>query len=296
MDNVTLLEGLFKTSQDKGKEYLLYLDVDRLAAPCYEAVSQTARKPRYGGWESTPISGHSIGHWLSAASAMVAAAYDGQLKEKIDYTVDELAHIQSFDKDGYVSGFPRTCFDKVFTGDFEVEHFSLAGSWVPWYSIHKIFAGLIDAYSLAGNGKALEVVARLADWAKRGTDRMDDTQFQKMLICEHGGMNEAMANLYSLTGNRDYLDLSVRFCHKAILDPLSRWLDELEGKHANTQIPKVIGAARLYELTGNEDYQRAAVFFWNEVTKRRSYIIGGNSIGEHFGPPNQEKLDRKSVV
>jgi uncharacterized protein len=290
MEKVTLLDGIFKESQEKGKEYLIYLDVDRLMAPCYEAASQTPKKPRYGGWESTPISGHSIGHWLSAASTMYSVTRDEELRHKIDYAVNELAYVQSIDKSGYVSGFPRTYFDKVFTGDFEVENFSLAGGWVPWYSIHKIYAGLIDVYNLTGNERALEVVTRLADWAKKGTDNLNDEQFQRMLICEHGGMNEAMADLYTITKNEDYLKLAIRFCHKAILNPLARGVDELEGKHANTQIPKVIGAAKLYDITGNEVYKNMAVFFWNEVTKNRSYIIGGNSIGEHFGPINKESL------
>ena len=128
-------------------------------------------------------------------------------------------HIQSYDPDGYVSGFPRDCFDRTFTGTFEVHNFGLGGSWVPWYSIHKIYAGLIDAYRYAGVEKALETVIKLADWAKRGTDRLNDEQFQRMLICEHGGMNEALADLYVITGNKDYLDLAQRFCHKAILGP-----------------------------------------------------------------------------
>lgn len=192
MQNVTLLDGIFKESQEKGKEYLIYLDVDRLMAPCYEAASRTAKKPRYGGWESTPISGHSIGHWLSAAATMYAVTKDEELKQKIDYAVNELFFVQNLDESGYVSGFPRTYFDKVFTGDFEVENFSLAGGWVPWYSIHKIYAGLIDVYSLTGNSTALEVVTKLANWAKKGTDNLSDEQFQRMLICEHGGMNEVM--------------------------------------------------------------------------------------------------------
>jgi DUF1680 family protein len=290
MLNVNLLDGIYKASQEKGNEYLLYLDIDRLVAPCYEAVSQTPKKPRYGGWESRGISGHSIGHCLSAVSAMYAVTRDGKLLEKLEYAVNELAHIQSYDPDGYVSGFPRECFDKTFTGDFEVAHFNLGGQWVPWYSIHKIYAGLIDAYLLAGNGKALEVVIKLSDWAKKGTDKLNDEKFQRMLICEHGGMNEAMADLYLITGNKDYLELAIRFCHQAILEPLARGVDELEGKHANTQIPKVIGAAKLYEITGDETYKKMAVFFWNEVTRNRSYIIGGNSNNEHFGPVNSEKL------
>ncbi len=287
---VRLLDGIFKVSQDKGQEYLLYLDVDRLVAPCYEAVSNPPKKPRYGGWESTGISGHSIGHWLSATAQMYVETNDLELKKKLDYAINELEYLQSIDEEGYVSGFPRRCFDQVFSGEFEVEHFSLAGQWVPWYSIHKIFAGLIDVYQLLGDKKALEVVIKLANWAKKGTDQLSDAQFQKMLICEHGGMNEAMADLYTITGNQDYLDLAIRFCHQAILAPLAEGRDELEGKHANTQIPKVIGAAKLYEITGDQRFKDMAIFFWNEVTRNRSYIIGGNSINEHFGPVNSEKL------
>ncbi|MDP4086617.1 MAG: glycoside hydrolase family 127 protein [Bacillota bacterium] len=290
MENIVLLEGIFKESQEKGKEYLIYLDIDRLMAPCYEAVSLRPKKQRFGGWESTAIAGHSIGHWLSAASTMYTVTKDEQLMKKLEYAVNELAYVQSYDPDGYVSGFPRTCFDQVFTGDFEVGNFSLAGGWVPWYSIHKIYAGLIDVYTLTGNKLALEVVTKLADWAKKGTDNLTEDQFQKMLICEHGGMNEAMADLYRITGNEDYLNLAIRFCHREILDPLSRGEDDLEGKHANTQIPKIIGAAKLYEIIRNENFKNMAVFFWKEVTKNRSYIIGGNSIDEHFGPVNKETL------
>ncbi|MBS4200457.1 glycoside hydrolase family 127 protein [Bacillus sp. FJAT-49732] len=290
MRNVKLLSGIFKDSQEKGKEYLLFLDVDRLIAPCYEAQNQEPKKPRYGGWEATQIAGHSVGHWLSAAASMYTITKDERLLEKINYAVSELEYVQALDPDGYVSGFPRDCFDQVFSGNFEVGHFSLGESWVPWYSIHKIYAGLIDVYSLVGSKRALEIVLKLADWAKRGTDHLSDEQFQRMLICEHGGMNEAMADLYTITKNQDYLNLAIRFCHDAILEPLSKGIDDLEGKHANTQIPKVIGAAKLYEITGEEKYRSMAEFFWNEVTKFRSYIIGGNSINEHFGPVGQEKL------
>jgi DUF1680 family protein len=290
MNKVKLTEGLFKTSQDKGNEYLIYLDVDRLTAPCYEAAGLSPKKPRYGGWESQGISGHSIGHYLSAAAAMYVANGDKNIKEKLDYAVAELAYVQSHSIDGYVSGFPRGCFDKVFSGDFEVERFSLAGWWVPWYSIHKIYAGLIDAYMLTGNKQALEAVIKLSDWAVRGLSNLTDEQFEKMLYCEHGGMNEAMADLYSITDNKAYLNLAIRFCHKEILDPLAEGKDELEGKHANTQIPKVIGAAKLYDITGNEDYKNMALFFWNEVVKNRSYVIGGNSRGEHFGRTRTEEL------
>lgn len=289
MSDTMLLDGIFKQSQDTGKAYLLRLDVDRLVAPCYESASLTPKKPKYGGWESMQIAGHSIGHWLSATAAMVDVTGDEDLLEKLVYAVDELSFVQSRDPYGYVSGFARDCFDKVFTGNFEASNFNLGGSWVPWYSLHKIFAGLIDAYRLAGIGKALEAVTRLADWAVHGMKNLTEEQFQLMLTCEHGGMNEAMADLYLLTNNPAYLELAIRFCHKAVLDPLAKGLDELEGKHANTQIPKVIGAAKLYLITGEEHYRRTAEFFWTIVTQTRSYVMGGNSIFEHFGAPHGEE-------
>src|SRR5699024_9656275 len=144
MNHITLEEGIFKNSQLKGKEYLVYLDVDRLIAPCYEAAGYPAKKERYGGWEATQIGGHSVGHWLSASATMYEVTGDEQLYEKVIYALSELEMVQSYDENGYVSGFHRGCFDQVFTGNFEVGNFSLGESWVPWYSIHKIYAGLID--------------------------------------------------------------------------------------------------------------------------------------------------------
>ncbi|MBU9711946.1 glycoside hydrolase family 127 protein [Evansella tamaricis] len=295
MDYVTLLDGVFKESQEKGKDYLLYLEVDRLMAPCYEAAGQKPKAPRYGGWESTGISGHSIGHWLSATAQMYAITLDKTLKQKLDYAIGEFAYLQHMDEKGYVGGFPRDCFDKTFTGQFEVERFSLAGQWVPWYSLHKVFAGLLDSYRLTGSSLALEVVMILADWAKQGSDQLTEEQFQRMLFCEHGGMTEAMADLYSITGKKDYLHLAIRFCHEEVLGPLSEGRDELEGKHANTQIPKLVGAAKLYNITGQQKYKEMCVNFWELVTNTRSYIIGGNSINEHFGPAGQEKLGVQSA-
>ncbi|GAA0309683.1 hypothetical protein GGQ92_001291 [Gracilibacillus halotolerans] len=290
MENTKLLNGLFKQSQEKGKKYLVDLDVDRLMAPCYEAVNQTPKKERYGGWEQQSIAGHSLGHWLSAAAVMYHATEDVKLKEKLIYALEEMEKVQSNDPDGYLSGFPRKCFDEVFSGDFEVAHFSLGGSWVPWYSIHKIYAGLIDVYQYTGMEKALQIVLGMADWAYKGLSRLTHDQFQRMLICEFGGMNEVFADLYKITEDLRYLELAEKFYHEAILDPLSEEKDELEGKHANTQIPKVIGVAKLYNITGKEKYRKIAEYFWEQVVKYRTYVIGGNSIREHFGLENTEEL------
>lgn len=288
MNQIKLSDKLFSHAQQHGEKYLLYLDVDRLMAPCYEAAGMEPKNEKYGGWESTPIAGHSIGHWLSATATMYAVTKKQALYDKLKYAVEQLAIVQ--DEEGYVSGFSKKCFQEVFTGDFEVSNFSLGGSWVPWYSIHKIYAGLIDTYQLTGMEKALDVVIQLADWAYNGLINLNNEQFQRMLISEHGGMNEAFADLYLLTDNPRYLELAERFYHEAVLDPLSRAKDDLEGKHANTQIPKVIGVAKLYNITKKEKYKRIATFFWDQVITYRTYVIGGNSIREHFGPENAEKL------
>lgn len=280
LSNVRLLDGIFGTSQELGKQYLLQLDPDRLLAPCFEAMGKTPKAPRYGGWEARGIAGHSLGHWLSACALMYSATKDKQLLERVSYTVGELSSVQ--DEQGYVSGVKREVYDTVFSGDFTVERFSLAGEWVPWYSIHKLYQGLIDVYRETDMQAALDCVIRLADWAKQGIDRLTDEQMEKMLICEHGGMNEVFAELYQITGNHDYLSAAERFTDKTVIQPLLHEQDKLEGLHANTQIPKIIGAAAI----GTEDYLHAAQFFYDTVTGHRSYVIGGNSNFEHF-----EKID-----
>lgn len=290
LKNVKLLPGIFKESQNVGKNYLSFLDVDRLIAPFYEACGREPRKKRYGGWEAMGISGHSLGHWLSASSYMYVATNDTSLLQKINYVIDELFLIQEFDGTGYVSGFPRKCFDIAFTGEFEVSNFELAGHWVPWYSIHKVFAGLLDTYKLLENKKALEILLKLTNWAYEGTKEMTNDEFQKMIICEIGGMNDTLAELYLLTSDERHLELSKKFCQKKILVPLSQSIDELEGKHGNSQIPKVLGAARLYYATNEEEYKNVAEFFYKQIVDYRTYVIGGNSKGEHLGPLNDEGL------
>lgn len=290
MSKIRLLSGIFKDSESKGKEYLIYLNVDRLLAPCYEAIGLKPKNNRYGGWEEREISGHSLGHYLSALSYMYVATEDEEIKEKLNYAINELGYLQDIEGSGFVSGFKKDCFNKIFNKEFNVTRFELGDSWVPWYSIHKIYAGLLDAYKLTNNEKALEILIKLSNWAKMGLDNLTEEEFDKMLYCEHGGMCEVMGELYEITKNEDYLDLAIRFIDKEIIYPLMAGKDELEGKHANTQIPKILGIAKLYDITKKEKYKKASEFFWNIVTSERSYAIGGNSIDEHFGKIGSETL------
>lgn len=302
---VRLTDGIFKKSQDTGKEFIMSLNPDRLLAPIAYSTGASADKSKYyGGWEAykyrtyngTGISGHSLGHWLSAMSAMYASTGDAEIKKKLDYTVNRLEEYQNIDGTGFIGGFEKSGFEAALKGSMTAVAFDINGYWVPWYSLHKIYQGLIDAYELTENGTAFSVVCKFADWAIEVTKDMSDEKFNDMLNCEYGGMNEVMAELYNITGEKKYLDMAVRFSQSAILTPLSRGIDELEGKHANTQIPKVIGAAAVYEADKKrEDYRMAAEFFYDTVINHRSYVIGGNSNYEHFGSISEEILGTQTL-
>ncbi|MEO8416809.1 MAG: beta-L-arabinofuranosidase domain-containing protein [Ginsengibacter sp.] len=289
LNDVRLLPGPFKDAMNEDAKYLLFLEPDRFLHRFRTQAGLKPKAPIYGGWESEGVSGHTLGHYLSACSMMYAASGDNLFKKKVDYIVDQLDECQRARKTGYVGAIPRedSIWDEVATGDIRSQGFDLNGGWVPWYTIHKLLAGLVDAYRYAGNKKALGIATKFGNWIDVKFKNLTEEQFQKMLDCEQGGMNEALANIYALTGNKKYLVLSYRFDHHRILDPLAEDEDILAGKHANTQIPKVIGTARQYELTGNQKNEATAVNFWNMVTAHHSYVTGGNSNYEHFDKPGE---------
>jgi DUF1680 family protein len=211
---------------------------------------------------------------------MYAATGDARLKERTDYLVGELSKCQDRLAEngyhaGYLAAFPEFFFDRV---DAQ------KSVWAPWYTMHKIMAGLLDVYVHTGNPQALAVVNRLADWVRFRVDRLTPEQMQGSLKTEQGGMNEVMANLSAVTGNPEDLRIAQAFNHQAVFAPLARGEDQLDRLHANTQIPKITGAAREYELTGRTEYRDIARFFWQEVALKRSHAIGGDSDDEHFFP------------
>lgn len=286
---VKLLPGPFRHAQDLDARYLLSLDADRLLSWYRKEAGLEPAAEVYGGWESMGIAGHSLGHYLSACARMHHAAGQKEFKDRVDYIVAEIAKCQQAGGDGYVGAIPRgrEIFAEVARRDIRSQGFDLNGGWVPWYTLHKLFAGLIDAFQLCENEEALVVVTKLADWADETTKNLTPEDWQKMLACEHGGMNETLAELYEITGDEKYLRLAEKFYHKAILDPLAAGRDELAGKHANTQVPKAIGAARIAQLTDQKKFADIAKFFWRTMTGNHSYVIGGNSLGEHLGEPGK---------
>lgn len=288
---VRLLDSPFKTAQDADAKYLLTLNPDRLLHRFRKFAGMEPKAEEYGGWEKDTISGHTLGHYLSACAMMYASTGNPAFKEKVDYIVDELAAIQAHTGTGYVAGIPdhERLWAEIERGEIHSRGFDLNGLWVPWYNIHKTLAGLLDAQAMAGNDKALDVAKKLSDWTIHVTRNLDDAKWQQMLACEHGGMNESLAEVFARTKDPKYLEIARKFYHKAILDPLAEGKDILPGKHGNTQIPKIIGMARLYELGGETKDREISDFFWKTVVHHHAYAIGGITSGEYFGPP--DKLD-----
>ena len=286
--DVRLLDGPFKHSQELDHDYLLALEPDRMLSWFRKEAGLPPKAPVYGGWESQGVAGCILGHYLSACSQMYQATGDKKLLERVHYIVNELALCQATNGNGYVTAIPegKRIFSEIGRGVLTSKGFDLNGGWVPFYTLHKELAGLRDSYRLCGNAKALQVAKELADFIDRTLTVINHDQMQTILACEHGGMNEVLADLYADTGEARYLALSRRFYHEKVLMPLTQQIDQLNGLHANTQIPKLIGLADLYELTGNTNDFAAADFFWDRIAHHHSYATGGNGLDEHLGEPD----------
>jgi hypothetical protein len=281
LQDVRLLDGPFQHAMQQDRRYLLSLEPKQLLHTFYLNARLPSSARPLGGWEepNCELRGHFAGHYLTACAMMYASTGDERLKEKVDAMVAGMSQCQAKLGNGYLSAYPEAFFDRV-----EAQQ----RVWAPYYTLHKIYAGLLDAYVYCDNDEALEVCKRFGDWVIARNSRLSDEQMQKMLGNEHGGMNEVLANLYGLTGETKYLDVARRFNHAVVVEPAQQQVDKLTGLHANTQVPKFIGTARQYELTGDESLMTASTFFWNTVVNERSYCIGGHSDGEHFTP--KEKL------
>jgi DUF1680 family protein len=290
LTDVKLLEGPFLHATELNIKTLLNYEPDRLLSKFYTEAGLKPKAEHYMGWEDETIAGHSLGHYLSACSMMYQTTGDKRFLERVNYIVDELKKLQESDGNGYIGAFPngkKILENEVSKGDIRSQGFDLNGIWVPFYTQHKMMAGLRDAYRLCGNIDALEVEKRFADWLDGIVTPLDDEQVQKMLRCEHGGISETLADLYADTKDEKYLRISKIFYHKAVLDPLKEGNDILPGKHCNTNIPKLIALSRLYELTGDTSDRKAAEFFWHTVVNHHSYVTGGNGNNEYFGPEDK---------
>jgi len=273
---VRLRKGPFQDALKANRRYLMSLPQDRLLHTFRLNAGLPSSATPLGGWEKPDceLRGHFAGgHYLSACALMYASAGDEELKARGNGMVEQLARCQQALGDGYLSAFPREFFDRLRAGK-EV--------WAPFYTLHKILAGLLDMYVHCGNQQALEVAEGLAGWIGRWVEPLSDEQMQQVMKTEFGGTMESLYNLYALTGNSHYLEVGDRFYHKTVFDPLAAHRDELKGLHANTNIPKMIAAARRYELSGEPRFREIASFFWQEITGARAYCTGGTSNEEHW--------------
>ncbi|MET8153171.1 beta-L-arabinofuranosidase domain-containing protein [Actinoplanes sp. NPDC049668] len=275
---VRLGSGPFQSNAARTQAYLSFLDPDRLLHMFRVTAGLPSTATPCGGWESpsTELRGHSIGHVLTALAQAYASTGDAAYKSKGDYLVAQLGLCQR--ANGYLSAYPESFFDRLESGQ---------QVWAPYYTLHKIVAGLLDMHQLAGNAQALTILTRKAAWLQSRNGRLTYDQRQQLLRTEFGGIGETLVNLYQLSENPVHLTTAQYFDHAQVLDPLAAGVDALAGFHANTQIPKALAAIRAYHATGTTRYRDIAVNFWNFVTRRHSYAIGGNSNGEYFKAPDR---------
>ncbi|MBB5353093.1 hypothetical protein HNR46_003346 [Haloferula luteola] len=285
LSSVRVLEGPFAQAVEVNRRYLLALDPDRLLAPFRREAGLPAKAESYENWENTGLDGHTAGHYLAALANMIAAGDDAdhELRKRLDHMLDELELCQIAAGNGYLGGVPgsREFWGKIAAGDVE----AIWSKWVPWYNVHKTFAGLRDVYLRLDEPRARELLVHLGDWCVDLISGISDEGMQRMLRSEYGGMNETLADIYAITGEAKYLEAARRFGDRGVFEPLFRHEDRLTGLHANTQIPKIIGMERIAALTNDGKLEDGARFFWETVTEHRNVAFGGNSVAEHFNDP-----------
>lgn len=284
MGDVKLLDKYEKNAFEIEVKYLKSLDSDRLLSGFCTIGGVESTAERYGGWESSAIQGHTLGHYLVAVSQAYAVSKDEELKRISDHIVSVLGKCQNKES-GYLAAIPENHYVKLEKGD-------TSGTWVPWYTMHKVMSGLISAYELTENNQALEIAKRLGDWAYSLTSNWTKEIQETVLGIEYGGMNDCLYRLYSHTKSEKHLLAAHSFDEISLFDKLHDGIDVLCGKHANTTIPKILGALRRYTVIGDDDYYlNVAENFWDIVVEHHTYITGGNSEWEHFG--KADILDEK---
>lgn len=292
LGDITLLDGPLKHARDLNVQVLLKYDCDRMLAPYRKEAGLQPRKPSYPNWDG--LDGHVGGHYLSAL-AINAATGNEECRKRMEYMISELQLVLDANNQrpeawchNYIGGVPNSA--KMWTAFSKGDFGSYFGTWAPFYNIHKMYAGLRDAWLYCGNEQAKNLFLKFCDWAVDITRDLNDEQMEKMLGNEHGGMNEVLADAYAITGEQKYLDCARRFSHRMLLVPLENGKDCLDNMHANTQIPKVIGYQRIAELAHDVQYHNASEYFWEIVTRQRSLALGGNSRREHF-PTKENCID-----
>ncbi len=296
LSDVRLHESQFKDIQELNHEYLLSLEPDRLLSWFRREAGLTSKAPAYPFWESEdvwgggPLAGHILGFYLSSMAMMYDATGDERIRERLLYTVDQLAECQKAGGNGYlaasINGY--RLLETGVTEGFRVDKAMVNGIWEPIYLLNKLMLGLCNVYLSCDLPLAKEVLTGAADWfGHEVLDKLTPAQIQELLVSEHGSINESYVDVYSVTGDRKYLEWARLLNDEDMWVPASAHEDILHGWHANTQIPKFTGFERVFTYTGEKEYSRAASFFWQTVVDKHTWAIGGNSTGEHFFPTEE---------
>lgn len=303
LSDVRLSAGEFKHIMDLDHEYLLTLKPDKLLSWFRREAGLTPKAQPYPFWESEhfnghgPLAGHILGFYLSSMSMMYSSTGDQRIIDRLNYTIKGMKECQEAQKDGYllatING--RHVFEDVVDGDFVTSNPFINGTWEPVYIMNKIMLGLYGAHTRCNIPEAKDILIKMADWFGYSViDKLSHDNMQKLLVCEHGSINESYIQVYTLTGDKKYLDWALRLNDEDMWVPMSEGKDILNGWHANTQIPKFTGFENVYDYSGEKKYTDAARFFWKTVTEKHTWVMGGNSTGEHFFPTDQ--FERRVVL
>jgi DUF1680 family protein len=277
MDQVIVTDEYYNNAFAQEIRYLKSFNPDRLLAGFLENKGLPEKDEKYPGWESTEIRGHTLGHFLTASSQVYINTKDEEILNMLDYMMEQLSHCQF--ESGYISAFPETLFDNVENNQ---------PAWVPWYTLHKLLLGILDVYNVTQSQTAYQIVMNLGEWVYHRTSNWSSEVHARVLSIEYGGMNDALYKLFKITGDPNHLEAAHMFDELTLFTPIQQGKDILKGRHANTTIPKFLGAINRYKLLGETEvfYLEACIQFWDLVVNHHSYITGGNSEWEHFGDPD----------
>ena len=276
LQEVRLGEGPLRAIHEANAAYLKRLPPDRLLHTFRINAGIASNAEPLGGWEAPDgeLRGHFMGHYLSACALGYASAGDTELKQRGDLLVAALAECQArLNQGGYLSAYPVSFYDRLQKGE---------DVWAPFYTMHKMLAGLYDMHTLTGNAQALAVLLAMCGWVDGWTAQWDEAHIQRILNTEFGGMQEQLYNLAALTGDERWGQVGDRFTKKIFFNPLGAARDQLAGIHMNTHVPQVIGGARRYEVSGDHRFHDVAYFFWHTIRDNRTYVTGGASARENW--------------
>ncbi len=286
LKEVRLEDSWLLNAEEKELFYLKSLSVERLLKGFGEQAGVIHKEIRfYPGWEDSAIKGHTLGHYMTAIAQAYASGGDKELKARMDQIIDALSQYQA--KDGYLAAIPREDYKKIEEGN-------TAGTWVPWYTMHKVLSGIIMIYRCTKNEKALKLAENLGNWIYLQTSTWDENKQRTVLSVEYGGMNDCLYDLYEVSGKESFLKAAHAFDEMDLFQALYEKKDVLNGLHANTTIPKVLGALNRYLQLGEGEvfYLEVAKNFFDLVVNHHTYVTGGNSEWEHFGEPDVLDLER----